>query len=348
MMPQKKPTTVFDEIGAEVDALDHELKADRLAKEKRSTDKKYSLLRDRVAKLETELDAFKSMQDVATFAIPAHKGHDGEATAVVLASDWHSEERVDPTTINGLNQFTLAIAEERINRFFVNVGRLLEAKQKSVRVKTLILALLGDFISGYIHEELVETAQLPPIEAIINVQNHLASGIRYLLGSTDVAITLPCHSGNHGRTTRRVHQATERGNSLEYFMYHVLANHFRDEKRVQFAIAGGYHSHADIHGFKIRFHHGHNVRYQGGVGGITIPVRKAIAQWNKSGPVDLDCFAHFHQLTYGGNFVCNSSLIGYNAFALSIKADYERPKQAFFLVNHRRKEVTDFCPVWLD
>jgi hypothetical protein len=31
-----------------------------------------------------------------------------------------------------------------------------------------------------------------------------------------------------------------------------------------------------------------------------------------------------------------------------IKAGFEKPRQAFFLVNHSRKEVTDLCPVWLD
>lgn len=348
-MPKRnKPDKPLDNIASELEALDKDLHLDRERKARKSTDQRYKLLRERVQQLETEIDAFRSMQDVDTFAIQAHKGHDGEATAVVLASDWHSEERVDGTTINGLNEFTLAIAKDRINRFFVNVARLIRAKQKAIRVRTLILALLGDFISGYIHEELMESNQLPPIEAVINVQNHIASGIRYLLANTDVSLLLPCHSGNHGRTTRRVHQATERGNSLEYFMYHVLANTFSSEPRAKVQIAGGYHSYTDIGGFKIRWHHGHNIRYWGGVGGLTIPLRKAVAQWNRSGPVDLDCIGHFHQLSYGGNFIVNGSLIGYGPFALSIKADFERPKQAFFLVNHRRREVTDFSPVWLD
>jgi hypothetical protein len=67
-----------------------------------------------------------------------------------------------------------------------------------------------------------------------------------------------------------------------------------------------------IYDVTVRFHHGHSIRYAGGVGGIYIPTNKAIAQWNKGRHADLDVFGHFHQLRDGGNFICNGSLIGYN------------------------------------
>jgi hypothetical protein len=330
---------------AEIDA---KLREDRLRKSASTSDKQSKLLRERVAYLEAELDAVRQIQDVDTFAIPPGVHRDSEATAVVLASDWHSEEKVDGSTVNGLNRFTLAIADARIAEFFRNVAKLVNGKQRATTIKTLVLALLGDFITGYIHEENVETAQLPPIEAAQWVQNRIASGIEHLIAETNVEIVASCHSGNHGRTTKRVRFATERGNSLEYFMYHSLASYFKSNTRVQFNIAPGYHSFLSVGKFKIRFHHGHSIRYGGGIGGLYIPMNKAIAQWNKAGAVNLDCIGHFHQLRYGGNFIVNGSLVGYNAYALSIKADYERPQQAFFMVHHERRAVFDFCPVWVD
>lgn len=345
-MARKK--SAIEEIVAEMESHEHELRTKRLTDENRRTDRKYHLALERIAQLESEIDAHRQIKEIHTFEIPANKGTDSEATAVVLASDWHTEERVDPATVNGKNRFTLKIASARMQAFFANTARLIAGKQHAIRIKSLILALLGDFISGYIHEELVETAQLPPVEAIRNVQNHIASGIEFLLRETDVNLVLPCHSGNHGRITRRVHSATEKGNSLEWGMYHNLAERYAGERRVRFAIAAGYHSQTNIHGFRIRFHHGHNIRYHGGVGGITIPVNKAIAQWNKADRVNLDAFGHFHQYLNGGYWICNGSLIGYSPYALSIKADYERPQQAFFLVHHKRRQVTDVCPVWLD
>lgn len=326
--------------------MERDLVVGHLTEKQKGTALKYKFLQKRNEELQRQVNLIKIAKEITTYEIPKAKGRDSEATAVVLASDFHSEELVRADSVSGLNEFDLDTANQRIVAFFQNVARLIEVRQKSIEIKRLVLALLGDFITGAIHEE-IETL-LEPAEAIVCVQNHIASGIEFLLKNTNVEILIPCHSGNHGRQTHRIHQGNEHGNSNEYLMFHMLSNHFRGEKRVKFLIAKSYHSYMDIAGFKIRFHHGHNIKYNGGIGGITISVNKAIAQWNKANNVDLDCFGHFHQLRYGGNFVCNGSLIGYNAFGVSIKADYEKPKQAFFLINHERKEVTDFGPVWLD
>jgi hypothetical protein len=130
-------------------------------------------------------------------------------------------------------------------------------------------------------------------------------------------------------------------------MYHMLARAFQDEKRVKFIIPTSYHSFLDIDGYTIRFSHGHAIRYAGGVGGIFVPVKKAIGQWNKARHADLDVFGHFHQMRDGGDFICNGSLIGWNEFANFIKADFEKPKQVFFLINNNRKEKTVTCPIFL-
>lgn len=321
----------------------------QLKEGKRETDKKYRELLKELDRVEKERDAVRVLE-VGSYRINTSSSKGMSATAVVLASDWHYEELVESDTVSGLNRFNLRVADSRIQKFFVGVAKLVKVKQNWIRVEDLVLALLGDFISGHIHEELMENCQLPPIRALIAVQDRIAGGIRYLLQNTDANIIIPCHSGNHGRTTKKIRFATERGNSFEYYMYHQLANHFMGEPRVRFVISQGYHSYLRIgKDFVIRFHHGHAIRYQGGVGGIFIPARKALQQWDKGVACDLDCFGHFHQSKYDtGNFMCNGSLIGYNAYALSIKADYEVPSQSFFLVNHQRKQVTDYSPIWLD
>jgi len=130
-------------------------------------------------------------------------------------------------------------------------------------------------------------------------------------------------------------------------MYRNLEWFYRDEDRVTFDVARAYHSYVDIYGQMCRFHHGHQVRYQGGVGGIYIPVNKAIAQWNKGIKADVDFFGHFHQLRDGGNFICNGSLIGHSAFGISIKADYERPQQAFTVFDNKHGR-TFTCPILVD
>lgn len=258
-----------------------------------------------------------------------------EATVIMMASDWHVEEPVDPDTVNGLNEYSTDIAKNRARKFFSSGLRLTNIIRKDVKVGTIILPLLGDFITNDIHDELAETNDLLPMEAVLLAQELLASGITFLLENTDCNLVIPCHSGNHGRTTKKVHHSSEHGHSLEFFMYRNMEKFFASEDRIKFNISTAYHSYQQIYDVNVRFHHGHKINYYGGVGGIYIPVNKAIAQWNKARHADFDMFGHFHQLKDGGNFLSNGSLIGFNPYAIAIKADYEPPRQVFTVIDNK-------------
>ena len=291
-----------------------------------------------IGRQEQELSSLNVIsRGVETFAIePQLPSGTSEATVVWVASDWHVEEKVDPRVVNGLNRHNMGIAKQRATTFFQAGLRLTNLLAQDVKIQTIVLALLGDFISGDIHEEVAEMAEVPPTEAAVYAQNLLISGIEFILEHSAYELVIPCHSGNHGRTTKTTRFAAENGHSLEYLMYLHLAAYFRHEPRVKFIISEGMHSYLKIYGQTLRFHHGHALRYQGGVGGLYIPVGKALHQWNLGRHADLDVFGHFHQLVDGGRFICNGSMIGYNAFALSIKAAYEPPRQALFLLDKKR------------
>ncbi len=277
---------------------------------------------------------------------PNYPSGTGEATVVVVASDWHIEETVG-AEVGGLNKFYLTIAHKRAERFFAKAHRLTTLLAQDVKIPTMVLALLGDFISGHIHDELVENNSLSPMHAIVDAQNLLASGIQFLLDNSDRKIHIPCHSGNHSRTTLKTRFATENGHSLEYLLYVALADHFRNEPRVTFQIAEGMHSYVQVYNTMVRFQHGHACKYGGGVGGIYIPLAKAIAQWSRARHADLDVMGHFHQQVDGGHFLVNGSLIGYNSFALSMRCGYETPKQTLFLLDKNRGRTFN-APILLE
>jgi hypothetical protein len=258
-----------------------------------------------------------------------------EATVLMVASDWHVEEIVDPKTVNNLNEYNPNIAAKRAERFFSSGLRLTQIIQQDVAVNTIVLPLLGDFISNQLHDDSAETNDQLPVDAVLMAQSYIASGIQFLLENSDCKIVLPCHSGNHGRTSERVHSAGEHGHSLEYFMYKNLEQSFASEDRVNFHVSLAYHSYMNIYDLAIRFHHGHAMRYYGGIGGIYIPVNRALAQWNKAKHADFDVFGHFHQLRDGGNFVSNGSLIGWSSYSTRIKAEFEKPKQAFIVIDNK-------------
>jgi hypothetical protein len=315
-----------------------------------SVSKKYDALLDEYNKLKKALDIKGDMvRPLQSFSIPQPSKQSDTSVAVVLASDWHYEEEIRPESVNYLNDYNLKIADSRIKAFFSNTAKMLQKEQQDTKINTMILALLGDFITGNIHEDNVESSQLGVGEALWAVKSRIHAGIQYLLDNTNVNLVIPCHSGNHGRHTKKQRIANERDNSLEWLVYKSLSEIWSSNKRVQFMVGDAYHSFVDVFpGYTIRFHHGHNVRYGGGVGGITIPINKAIAQWNRNRPVQLDCMGHFHQYADGGNFVVNSSLIGFSPYAISIKGAYERPSQSFFLINGKYKEKTCSSKIFLE
>lgn len=338
-LPKKSEITKKVTLQEVKEKIQEDRKVVQLSRSKSETDKKYKMLLDETERVRKELEIALATEDFKTSVIDYRvSSGNSEAVAFAIASDWHLEELVAPEKVNGLNEYNLEIAKQRAEEFFKNTVLLLSKEQKDVKIETLVLALLGDFISSNIHDELLENCLLRPAEAIIFAEELIASGIEYILAHTKVKLIIPCCVGNHTRITRKVHISTEQGNSLETIMYSHLSRYFANNKRVKFIIAKGYHQYLTVFDtYTVRFHHGHSMRFAGGVGGIYIPARKAIAQWQKVKYANLDVFGHFHNYKIDGDlFVLNGSLIGYNAFAVAIAADYERPRQAFFLVDKKR------------
>ena len=270
-----------------------------------------------------------------------------EATAVALASDWHIEEYVDPATIDDLNAYDLAIAEQRAQKFFCGIVWLLKDHTTSFRIRDLILWLGGDIITGYIHEELQEENALSPTIATRFGRQLIVWGIKHLLAETDIdTLHVLCNFGNHGRTTKKRRVSTAAANSFEYLLYHMIAQDFEDEPRVKFTIAQGAQIYYQVYDFTTRWHHGDDVRYHGGVGGVFIPLNKAINQWQGNRWAHITNIGHFHQYMSLPDKVTNGSLIGYGPYALSIKARYEPPQQAFYLIDARRGKCQS-TPIWV-
>lgn len=273
-----------------------------------------------------------------------------DAVACGVASDWHVEEEVDPGAVHGLNAYNLDVAKARAERFFRNLLRLTNITARDSKITTIYLALLGDFFSGWIHKELLAANLLAPGDAARFCLGLLFSGIDFLLRESSYILEGDMIPGNHGRMTEQVHFSDPAGTSLESFMYHALAARYEGNPRVRLRVS----AHAVVYRhffekFKMRLLHGYEVKYGGGVGGITIPLNKAIAQWDIAVRADLTVLGHFHQLFDGGNFVVNGSLIGYNTYAQAIKAKFEEARQAFFLIHARhggQKGLT--APIWLD
>lgn len=325
------------------EVVQHDLKVKTLSEKEKDATKKYKTLLEENVLLEEQVEAIKviTSSEKKFTPIKAKKGerkHEGIAN--VLLSDYHLEERVRSSSVEGLNEYNLNISEARLHEFFQATLRCVEVEQQSMRINHLVLWLLGDLITGWLHEESIHDTELAPVDAAVECYHRLEQGIRFLLDNSDLTITVPCSVGNHGRITRRPNHATENGNSLETFIYHLLARAFDNNERIEFLIPESGFCYVNEFGFIIRGHHGHRVRYQGGVQGIGVPASKKIAQWNRTRPADLDVFGHHHTAQWGENFVVNGSVIGFNSFAYKGGFSFQPPQQQFFVVSSKWGRVS--------
>jgi hypothetical protein len=270
-----------------------------------------------------------------------------EATAVAMLSDLHVEERVLKGDTPIGNVYNLSIAETRLGRAFSGVEWLINHHSSDWKIRNLVLWFGGDMMSGQIHEENLETSDGTPIETLLWLYPRLVAGVRQLLSGLDLtSLQLICSYGNHGRDTKKCRFAKGAGHSYEWGMYQRLAHDLADDKRVQVLADPSEHQYTTVYDWDLHFHHGHRINYGGGVGGIMIPINKAVSQWDKVRHCDFHHFGHFHQYFDHGNVTGNGSLIGYNSYAMGIKASPEPPQQAFYLLDSKRAKCC-MSPIWV-
>jgi hypothetical protein len=291
----------------------------------------------RIRLLEAREQAIEALQDsTATVAIEARHG-DGksEATAVAVATDWHLGSVVKPETVNGLNKFDVAIAQERIKAFFERVVRFTDKERQDITIDELVLFLGGDLIEGSLHLDTIMTNEIAePINQAILCQSMIESGLGFLIENGRYkSITVVCHDGNHGRITQRQHWSSRQGNALEYFMYYTLAARF---PQFRWVIGKGIHSYLDVYNQTIRFHHGDTIHF-GGINGPYTYLNRRIFQWDEGRKATYTVQGHLHLYCLGTRkWLINGTLCGHNAYAISLGGEFQPPIQAFFLVDKKR------------
>lgn len=341
------PKEQVEALAKEVDALTRQRQSLRQERELAAHRGTAKALAKEVDRLETLLADVSGLQEYVAshkpVAIePRVKTGSREATGVLLLSDLHPEESVTPEKVSGLNEFSPAIASKRIDALILGIRwylRTIREHEKNAGYKCydFVLALLGDLISNTIHPDLAESVQMGPADALIFTYELIERVIEALLADNEIErLIVPCCMGNHDRMTPKIRHQTKAETSLATIVYAFLAKQYRNNDRVHFDIARGNMTYTRIYGRMVRWTHGDDIRYNGGVGGLTIPMRKAIDSWNRSIDAELTCCGHWHEVTDHRDFVVNGSLIGYTAFSQAIKARFEPAAQAAFVLDKER------------
>lgn len=310
----------------------------------------------RVESLEKNLHALQRIFDTlaATTArpLPAIRRRElasgmREATLCAGLSDVHAEEEVRAHETPTGNTYNLDIAERSIARFFAGIRWHLDLYRSRFKIRDLNVWLGGDLMTGHIHDENVETTAFPPIETLLWLRPRIVAGFDLLLADPEtVSIQVPCSYGNHGRNTRKPYRVRGASHSYEWLLYQWLASMYEREPRIKFLADQSAHQYTKVYDFDIHWHHGDEVAYHGGVGGVTIPVNKKTSVWDRAKRCHYHNFGHYHTYLDTGRVAMNGSVIGFNGYAMSIGAEPEDPAQFLYLIDSKRGKTAK-SPLWV-
>lgn len=294
-----------------------------------------SLSEQRVAALE-----LLNEQPPRVYEPPKSPGGTRRGTLVLLCSDWHVGERVESEAVGGRNRYTPEVAAKRVDKLIEGARWLIESwrgpKGYGWSLDELVIWLGGDLMTGMIHDDLAETNALAPLEEMALARDLSVHLIEALARDKGIKrIRVPTSRGNHGRDTpkRRVSSGYKR--SYEQAAYIDIAKRYEHNSKVEVLVSADTFQRLNVYRTRVRFHHGDCIGFGGGVGGLTIPLRKAIAEWNKTEWADVTCLGHWHQFLDLPDAVVNNCLIGWGAYAQEIKAPFAPASQVAFLVDEK-------------
>lgn len=271
---------------------------------------------------------------------------------ILFTSDFQFGEVVSLAEMDGVNEYNPKIAE---NRYKVLIQRTIDicfSHSTNTNYPGIYYLRGGDAISGAIHQELAETDAFTPPVAVMRLAEIEIAGIKALkekFGKVHV-ISIP---GNHGRTTLKPRAKQYADLNLESLLAWAVELYFRDDPDVTFSTPRSGDAHFTIFNTRFLLTHGDRIGSRGGTGFVG-PAATILRGFKKTKQVyddlgksfDYLLVGHYHSMFDLGGCFANGSLIGYNEYAMAIRAKPEPPQQWLLFV-HPEKGVVRSWKVWV-
>jgi len=286
-----------------------------------------------------------------SWVVETRRQESAPGVPTLFLSDLHWGEVVEPSQINGVNKYNLAIAHQRIRSLVPAALHLLKIISPKMDYPGIVLVLGGDMISGNIHEELTATNELNTMPTVIDLYGVLAWVIEELL-KVFPHVFIPSVTGNHGRDTRKIWGKDRHATSFDWLLYMFLAKRFERDKRVTFQIPNGPDAYYKLYDHAYLLTHGDQFRGGDGMIGALGPIlRGDHKKRSRNAQIDMEydtmLMGHWHQYIHHNRVIVNGSLKGYDEYAYSNNFGFEVPQQALWLT-HQKYGITYRMPVMVD
>ncbi len=196
------------------------------------------------------------------------KGSGGTPQTIVAPlSDTHIGEFIDIKQMAGLNAYDFDIFNNRLYGWATQLITLIELRRNAVPISELVVPMLGDMISGDIHEELSNTNLTNCMMQMIRGANLIAQALMFIAPHFE-SIRVPCVVGNHGRMTRKP-PMKDKYMDWDYLMYQWIAALCKKQSNIEFHIPRSFLTVFPVCNRNILAMHGDAVSGAGSLASIT-------------------------------------------------------------------------------
>lgn len=303
--------------------------------------KLYQRTQEENAKLHIQLDETLGVVETPP-EIPSwinEKDSNSQNIPVLLCSDFHYGENVNPNEVPDGNCYSPNVANTRWDRLIHRT--IQKTRTKGKPVKGMVVCFLGDDVSGDIHDELKETNNKTPLDACLDVAGQkikMLEAFQKEYGQVWVISVM----GNHGRTNKKPQSKGLAEHNYDSLITAIVERHFKSNNKVTFYTPKSGEAYFELYGYNFLATHGDRIGSRGGQGFIgcsaTIArgqqkTRQAYAQIGK--PVDWLLIGHFHTPMLLEHTIANGTTVGYSQYARDLRLEPSFPSQTLFFVDDK-------------
>jgi hypothetical protein len=272
---------------------------------------------------------------------------------VMLWADWHMGEKVEPSELHGVNGYSLEIARSRANRVVERAITIARDHGPGL-YPGAVVALMGDFVSGGLHPELLATDEAEILPSVLHAADLLAASLTRMADFFG-RLYVPAVCGNHGRLTRKPEFKRYTAKNADFMIYEILRGRLAGDSRIRIDFRAENDMHWRVYNLRFAQTHGDMLGVKGGDGiiGAMGPIMRGEIKTGKQMAAigrdyDILLMGHWHQMLWLPRAIVANSLKGWDEYArLSLRAPPSRPSQPLFFV-HPRHGITSQWQVWAD
>lgn len=258
------------------------------------------------------------------------------AVIVSTVSDWHTGEVVLAEETEGFGGYDLGTTERRVEQLGDTIIRYTQAQRHAYRIEKCVVFVLGDMLSGELHDDHRRTNALTIAEQPAVAAGFLAGYLNRLAGIfTSVEVHLI--PGNHGRSQAKPPSKLAAISNHEWTMQQILTVMLRDNPRVKISayksimqiVHVGEHRFLIMHGDGVAMYK--RTPFYGLENMVNVEARKRLGtdRW-----FDYVCIGHFHvPADFGGKLFINGCLCGYTEYSQRQSYQHCDASQVAFLLH---------------